>query len=46
MLSIKAKDLKQQIDIALGKIEARTQAEQEAKEAVRQAVREAKSLLD
>jgi hypothetical protein len=39
-------DLKQQINIALGRIEAKTQAEQEAKEAIHQAVQEAKSLLD
>jgi hypothetical protein len=39
-------DFKQRIDIELGKIEAKTQAEQEAKEAIRQAVRESKSLLE
>jgi hypothetical protein len=39
-------DLKQQIDIALGRIEAKTQAEQEAKEVIRETVREARSLLD
>jgi hypothetical protein len=39
-------DLRAQIDIALGKIEAKTQAEREAKEAIHQAIRETSSLLD
>jgi hypothetical protein len=39
-------DLRQQLDIAMGRIEAKTLAEQEAKESIRQAIRDAESLLD
>lgn len=44
--TIGREELKHQIDLALGKIDAKTQAEREAKEAMRTAVMEAKSLLD
>lgn len=44
--TIGAEELKHQIDLALGKIDAKTQAEREAKEAIRAAVMEAKSLLE
>jgi hypothetical protein len=42
---IGAEDLKHQLDLALGKIEAKTREEQEAKEAIHGAIKDAKSLL-
>ncbi|MDR2499855.1 MAG: hypothetical protein LBD37_02085 [Treponema sp.] len=45
VFAIRAEDLKHQMDLALGKIEAKTAAEREAKEAIRSAIRDAKTLL-
>jgi hypothetical protein len=46
VFAIRAEDLKHQMDLALGKIDAKTAEEREAKEAIRSAIKDAKSLLE
>ena len=45
VFAIRAEDLKHQMDLALGKIEAKTAEEREAKEAIRSTIKDAKTLL-
>jgi hypothetical protein len=46
VFTIGTEDFKHQLDLALGKIEAKNQADREAKEAIRSAIMDAESLLE